>query len=106
MCKDFAASFPSVYSLECMVSFLNQRAKRSSVSGSSAGDKETPTKAEPNVTGLETRGPITNRGEFKNALTVMFTSMLMVIAGHPSIAKMQMTAAQINEAQARAKVIP
>ena len=84
--KDFAASFPACYSLESMVSYLDQRITKGSRDKDKAKDK--------NDDSAETRGPITNRDELRQALMILFTSKLMVVAGLPSIQKIQLTSKQ------------
>lgn len=92
--KDFSSSFPGCYSLSNAVSYLMQHAsKRGSQAGEAAKkDKEADEEA-------CQRGPINTRDKFREAMLILSTSMLMVVAALPNKPKIQLTKRQIRKWQ-------
>eukprot|EP00930_Biecheleria_cincta_P105988 TRINITY_DN9916_c0_g1_i1.p1 TRINITY_DN9916_c0_g1~~TRINITY_DN9916_c0_g1_i1.p1 ORF type:complete len:478 (+),score=58.01 TRINITY_DN9916_c0_g1_i1:117-1436(+) len=92
--KDFSSSVPGCYSLTSAVSLLMRHASRKPPSAS--GDdsaKNLPSEE------FAHRGPINSRDKFRDALAILFTSMLMVVAALPNKPKIQLTLRQSRKWQ-------
>eukprot|EP00930_Biecheleria_cincta_P024191 TRINITY_DN17346_c0_g1_i1.p1 TRINITY_DN17346_c0_g1~~TRINITY_DN17346_c0_g1_i1.p1 ORF type:complete len:388 (+),score=53.49 TRINITY_DN17346_c0_g1_i1:137-1300(+) len=92
--KDFSCSFPGCYSLSSAVSFLMQHASKKPPP---AGADEESKRSSAEETAY--RGPINSRDKFRDALAILWTSMLMAVAALPNKPIIQMSKTQSRKWQ-------